>query len=146
MKIKPLTCLAFLLVAIAVSSPLGCGRGPTVSFENGTEVVTVKVEVADSPRERDRGLMYRKSLPSDSGMLFDFGHEVDTSFWMKNTSIPLSIAFISPDGKVIAIKDMAPYDLTPVEPPGEYHYAVEANRGWFEEHGVGPGDRATINL
>jgi uncharacterized membrane protein (UPF0127 family) len=131
---------------IVASSSLGCGRGPTVSFKNGTEVVTLQVEVADSPRERDRGLMYRKSLPPDSGMLFDFGHEVENSFWMKNTSIPLSIAFIGPDGRVLAIKDMLPYDLTSVGPPGEYRYAVEANRGWLEEHGVGPGDRATINL
>jgi len=90
--------------------------------------------------------MYRKSLPPDSGMLFDYGHEVETSFWMKDTSIPLSVAFISSDGKVLAVKDMVPYDLTPVKPPGAYRYAVEANRGWFGEHEIRPGDRAKINL
>ena len=146
MKIKPLTCLAFLLVAIAVSSLLGCGTGPTVSFKNGAEAITLQVEVADSPQERDLGLMYRKSLPPDSGMLFDFGGDVESSFWMKNTPVPLSIAFISSDGKVLAVKDMVPYDLTPVEPPGAYRYAVEANRGWFGEHEIRPGDRAKINL
>lgn len=145
MKKKSLTCLAFLLTAIAVLS-LGCGRGPTVSFKHDSEVSVLNVEVVEKPQERDRGLTGRKSLPADGGMLFDFGHEVETAFWMKDTSIPLSIAFIGSDGKVLAIKDMVPYDLAAVEPPGEYHYAVEANRGWLCEHGIHPGDRATINL
>jgi uncharacterized membrane protein (UPF0127 family) len=143
---KLLSSLAFLLVAAAVFSTLGCGTGPTVSFDNGKEVSTLHVEVADTPGELERGLMDRAGLPSDSGMLFDFGGEVETAFWMKNTSIPLSIAFIDPGGKVLAIKDMVPYDLAAVRPPGEYRYAVEANRGWFGEHSIHPGDRATITL
>jgi len=138
--------LAFLLVAVTVFSSVGCGTGPNVSFRNGTKVSTLQVEVARTPRELDRGLMYRKSLPSDSGMLFDSSGEVETAFWMKDTSIPLSIAFIDSGGKVLAIKDMAPYDLRAVEPPGEYRYALEANRGWFRDHGIHSGDIAEITL
>ena len=138
--------LAFLLVAVAVFSSLGCGTGPNVSFRNGTKVSTLQVEVARTPRELDRGLMHRKSLPADSGMLFDAGWEVETAFWMKDTSIPLSIAFIDSGGKVLAIRDMAPYDLRAVEPPGEYRYALEANRGWFRYHGIHSGDIAEITL
>ena len=146
MKKKPLSVFALLLVAVAVFSSIGCGTGPNVSFRNGTKVSTLQVEVARTPRELDRGLMYRKSLPADSGMLFDSGGEVETAFWMKDTSIPLSIAFIDSGGKVLAIKDMAPFDLRPVEPPGEYRYAVEANRGWFRDHGIRSGDFAKITL
>jgi uncharacterized membrane protein (UPF0127 family) len=146
MKKKHFGCLALLLVAFAVFSSLGCGRTPTVSFNNGHAVSALKVEVADSARERDRGLMGRKNISSDGGMLFDFGHEVETAFWMKNTSIPLSIAFISQDGKVLAIKDLVPYDPTAVGPPGEYRYAVEANRGWFAAHGIRAGNRATVDM
>ena len=141
---KLLTCSVLVLISTAALFSPGCGRGPAVSFNNGTEVSTLQVEVAKTARELEQGLMYRESLPPDGGMLFDFGGEVETAFWMKNTSIPLSIAFIDPDGKVLAIKDMVPYDLRAVEPPGEYRYAVEANRGWFREHGIRSGDIATI--
>jgi len=146
MKKKALSSFAFLLVAVAVFSSPGCRTGPTVSFNNGTKVSTLRVEVAKTPGELERGLMDRESLPSDSGMLFDFGGEVKTAFWMKDTSIPLSIAFIGSDGKVLAIRDMAPFDLMAVEPPGEYRYALEANRGWFGDRGIHSGDTATITL
>lgn len=146
MKKKPLSSFAFLLVAVAVFSSPGCGTGPTVSFNNGTKVSTLRVEVAKTPGELERGLMDRESLPPDNGMLFDSGGEVETAFWMKDTSIPLSIAFIGSDGKVLATKDMAPFDLRAVEPPGEYRYAVEANRGWFGDHGIHSGDIAAITL
>jgi len=146
MKKKPLSIFTLLLVAVAVFSSVGCGTGPTVSFNNGTKVSTLRVEVVKTPGELERGLMDRESLPPDSGMLFDFGGEVETAFWMKDTSIPLSIAFIGSNGKVIAIKDMAPFDLRAVEPPGEYRYALEANRGWFRDHGIHPGDTAAITL
>lgn len=147
MMIKRLfSCFVLILISTVTLFLTGCGAGPTVSFNNGAKVSALQVEVAKTPGELQRGLMNRKSLPSGSGMLFDFGGEVETAFWMKDTSIPLSIAFISPDGKVLAVKDMVPYDLAAVEPPGEYRYTVETNRGWFKEHGIGPGDMATITL
>jgi hypothetical protein len=64
---------------------------------------------------------------------------------MKNTFVPLSIAFIDSAGKVLGTRDMKPFDLTPIEPPGTYRYAIEVNQGWFAQHGIKPGTRATID-
>jgi len=136
--------LAVVLVAATVLFALSC-KSSTVSFRNGTRLSTLDIEVADSPQEITTGLMNRKSLPANSGMLFDFGKDVHTSFWMKNTSIPLSIAFIDADGKVLSIQDMKPYDLTSINPPGRYRYAIEVNRGWFDANGVTPGAVASID-
>ncbi len=142
---KTFAFLIVLSVAAAAFAP-GCRKGPSVSFVLGSTVHTLNVEIADEPHEMERGLMHRESLPHDRGMLFDFGKEVETAFWMKDTEIPLSIAFIGSDGKVLAIKDMAPYDLTAVNPPGAYRYAVETNRGWFQENGINPGTRVSLNI
>ncbi|MFH1149860.1 MAG: DUF192 domain-containing protein [Actinomycetota bacterium] len=136
--------LLFGLVAATVIFAVSC-NGSTVAFTNGSRTYTLNVEVP----ERDafaKGLSSRESLPADGGMLFDFGRDVTTSFWMKDTTIPLSIAFIASDGKVLAVKDMQPLDLTPVKPPGEYRYAIETNQGWFAKHGIKPGSRASIDL
>jgi len=103
------------------------------------------VEVADTPEERQRGLMFRESLPPDQGMLFDFGGETQAGFWMKDTKVPLSIAFISAAGVVLDIQDMAPLTTNLHYPPqGTYAFAVEANQGWFASHGVAAGSRAEL--
>lgn len=142
-------CLPFLLIAvIAVSAAffaISC-KGSTVAFNNGSRLATLNIEVAGTASERSRGLSDREALPADSAMLFDFGSDTTSSFYMKDTSIPLSIAFIDSSGKVLAIEDMKPFDITPVGPPEAYRYAIEANKGWFEEHGVKPGSRATIDI
>ncbi len=103
------------------------------------------VEVADTPEERQRGLMFRESLPPDQGMLFDFGGETQAGFWMKDPKVPLSIAFISAAGVVLDIQDMAPLTTNLHYPPqGTYAFAVEANQGWFASHGVAAGSRAEL--
>ena len=134
-----------VLPAAAFVLASGCA-GSTVTFVISRGNRALAVEVARLPAVRSKGLTGGKSLPSDSGMLFDFGGNVEVSFWMKDTSIPLSIAFIERDGTVLSIRDMRPYDLSAVEPGGEYRYAVEANRGWFERNGVKPGDRAKLDI
>ncbi len=137
--------LIFLLVGGTIFFAISC-KGSTVAFSNDSKVATLSVEVADTPAKQSRGLMGRKELGRDSGMLFDFKGDTTTSFYMKDTSIPLSIAFIADGGEVLAIKDMKPFDLTPVTPPGPYRYAIEVNQGWFEGHGIRPGYRATIDV
>jgi uncharacterized protein len=137
--------VAFLLVAGAIIFAVSC-KGSTVAFSNNSTVETLQVEVADTPGARDRGLSNRDSLPGDEGMLFDFGGETSAVFWMKDTSIPLSIAFIDSEEKVIEIRQLEPFDLTPVKPEGSYRYAIEANRGWFEEHGIRQGFRVSIDI
>jgi len=102
----------------------------------------VRVEVANRPEERRRGLMFREALPADEGMLFVFEQEQYLSFWMKNTLIPLSIAFISRDGEIVDIQDMEPLDdRTSHRSARPALYALEMNRGWFERHHVEVGDR-----
>ena len=137
--------VAALLTLAAVLFAVSC-NGSTVAFSNDSTVWTLKIEVVKTPEERAQGLMGRESLSADSGMLFDFEGDVNSAFWMKDTSIPLSIAFVDSDGKIIAIEDLEPFDETPVKPQGEYRYAIETNRGWFSEHGITPGFRASIDL
>ncbi len=100
----------------------------------------LKVEIADSPLKRAAGLMYRDSLPEDAGMLFVFLAPEKVSFWMKDTKISLSIAFIDAGGVIKEIADMQPNDMTPVTSKNKVIYALEANLGWFKEHKIKAGD------
>ena len=100
------------------------------------------VEVARSRPERAQGLMQRQQLDAESGMIFIWDYPVHGGFWMKDTYIPLSIAFISEDGDIVDIQDMQPLGLANHKPSAKYIYAVEANQGWFAEHGISIGDRA----
>ena len=105
--------------------------------------VTVEVEVADEPDERERGLMGRTELADGEGMVFLFGGPTTVSFWMKDTPIPLSIAFWNAQGRIIAILDMAPCaaDPCPTYAPGlPYVGALEVPRGFFLERGIATGD------
>ena len=120
---------------------------PTVTIDaSGGEDVRVRVEVADEASEQARGLMYRTALAENRGMLFVFQREEQLSFWMKNTLIPLSVAFMDSEGRIVDIQDMKPLDDDPpsyvsAEPA---MYALEVNQGFFEERGVKVGDRAEL--
>ncbi len=98
------------------------------------------VEVAKTPEERNRGLMGRKYLGKDEGMLFIFEAEDYHSFWMKNTLIPLSIAFLDGDGRIVWMTDMKPLTLDSHVPPKPTLYALEMNKGWFSKNGINAGD------
>ena len=111
--------------------------------------VDVRIEVAADEASRQRGLMFRESMAEDAGMLFVFQGETDGPFWMKDTLIPLSIAFVDEEGIVVGVLDMEPCgsDSCPnygIERP--YVLAIEANLGWFDEHGIGAGDRAKLKV
>ncbi len=123
------------------------GKLPTntlVIRTSGGEEVEVKAEVADDRAEQRRGLMERTALAEDAGMLFVFGREQPLSFWMKNTLIPLSIAYINEDGRIVDIQDMEPLDETSHPSAEPAKYALEVNRGFFEERGVKVGDMVEI--
>ena len=105
---------------------------------------TVFAEVARTPDERARGLMYREELAEDAGMLFVFQDLEERAFWMQNTFIPLDIAYMDPSFRIIDIKPMEPEDESFVESSGPAQYALEVNRGWFDEHGVTIGDTPRI--
>jgi uncharacterized membrane protein (UPF0127 family) len=117
----------------------------TMSFTTARgETVNMTVEIADDEPSRELGLMFRASLPENGGMLFDFGGDTNSTFWMANTILPLSIAFIAADGTVLDVQDMKALDQTNIIPPGPYRYALEANQGFFVARGIAPGDKATL--
>lgn len=112
----------------------------------GGEKVEVRVEIADTVSKRAEGLMNRTALPEEQGMLFVFDSEQELSFWMKDTLIPLSIAYMDSEGRIVDIQDMEPLDDEPphyvsAEPA---QYALEVNRGFFEKRGVEVGDSAEL--
>jgi uncharacterized protein len=98
------------------------------------------VEVAKTPEERNHGLMGRKHLGKDEGMLFIFEAEDYQGFWMKDTLIPLSIPFIDKDGRIVWITDMKPQTLDSRVPPIPILYALEMNKSWFSSRGIKAGD------
>jgi len=110
----------------------------------GQKVAVVKAEIAQSQEERNKGLMFRKKLPDGEGMLFVFDYDHILSFWMKNTYIPLSIAFIGHDGKIIDIKDMYPHNTSSVISSRSARYALEVPQGWFSRAGVRVGDTVVV--
>lgn len=101
--------------------------------------VEIEAELADEPTERANGLMHRKTLGENEGMLFVYSEPAPRSFWMENTSIPLSIAFLDETGRVLNVADMKPLDRNATPSAGDALYALEMNKGWFDAHGVEPG-------
>jgi len=113
-------------------------KGETVELQIADK--TISIEVADNDQTRALGLMHRETLEENSGMLFVFESERKRSFWMKNTLIPLSIAYISKNGEIKEIYDMYPLDETAVKSTRSVLYALEMNQGWFEKNGIEVGD------
>jgi uncharacterized protein len=131
----------------ATSTEAAEPSGPRVVIETDAGDVELAVEVADDDEERQRGLMNRESLPEDAGMIFLFEEDSSGGFWMKNTLIPLSIAFADGSGEILRILDMEPCEADPCDiyDPGVfYRSALEVNRGAFASLGVEEGDRLRL--
>lgn len=114
----------------------------TIAFLDGGRRVDVPVLVADEPGLRSTGLMHRTDLPRNAGMIFVFEATTNAGFWMKNTPLPLSIAFIGQDGTVQQLIDMEPCPQEPCEtyaPDDPYLYAVEVHQGFYERQGITAG-------
>ncbi|WP_461246587.1 DUF192 domain-containing protein [Treponema sp. R6D11] len=142
----PFLCILAVCLLIPVTS---CSRQKLpikeISIErDGQKIASVKAEIADTQEARNNGLMFRKKLPDGQAMLFVFDYDHVLSFWMKNTYIPLSIAFITHDGVIIDIKDMYPNDTSSVLSSRSARYALEAPQGWFSRAGVRVGDTVVI--
>ena len=121
-------------------------RTAALTIEGAETVVEITVEIAETENERAQGLMHRKKLPDGEGMLFVFDRDQQLSFWMKNTFIPLSIAFITSDGRITEIRNMQPRDLTSIQSSRSVRYALEVPQGWFSRAGVNVGDVVRIDL
>jgi uncharacterized membrane protein (UPF0127 family) len=103
----------------------------------------IQAEVARTPAQRQIGLMNRPTMGANEGMLFVFETPAQQCFWMKNTLLPLSIAFLADDGTVVNIEDMSPRALDSHCSRKEVRYALEMNQGWFAKRGIKPGARLT---
>ncbi|WP_273843530.1 DUF192 domain-containing protein [Rubrobacter calidifluminis] len=115
----------------------------TIYASDGRKV-RVKAEIADTGPEREKGLMYRTSMPENHGMLFVFDHPAVLRFWMKNTLIPLSVAFIDSKGRIVDIQSMEPRTETVHSSKKPARYALEMNQGFFRKHHIEVGDRVEL--
>jgi uncharacterized membrane protein (UPF0127 family) len=136
----------FLCFSLSACGPKKFAVQEIAIERDGQQVAVVKAEIARTREERTRGLMHRKKLPDGEGMLFVFEKDEVQSFWMKNTLVPLSIAFIVYDGRIVEIKDMQPGNLNSVLSNRSVRYALEAPQGWFSRAGVRIGDVVKIEL
>lgn len=110
---------------------------PTTTLTAGMYVI--QAEVAATPDQREQGLMFRKQMAQNDGMVFLFGGPAKVCMWMKNTLIPLSVAFLDKNGKVVNIEDMQPQSLTSHCSKEYVPYALEMNLGWFKQKNIKPG-------
>ena len=110
---------------------------PTIELKTG--IYRIQAELADTPKAREVGLMNRTSIPTNSGMLFVFEQKAGHCFWMNNTKIPLSIAFITDDGKIVNIEEMQAETTNNHCPKVAVRYALEMNKQWFAERVIVPG-------
>ncbi len=134
--------IALVLGAVALSTPTALAQSLTpVTIRSGETTHAFNVEIADTEEERQKGLMFRESLPEDGGMLFDFGNPQPATIWMKNTLIPLDILFINTDGEVLAIaRNAVPHSLRLITPGVPVKGVLEINGGAAAKLGIKPGD------
>jgi uncharacterized protein len=133
----------FIIAAFSFLVLMGCSEErELVSITVGMDVY--HIEVAVTQEEQSLGLMNRKELKSNEGMIFLYQEDRKLSFWMKNTLVPLSIAFIAKDGTIKEIYHMKPESLTPVDSTHSVRYALELPQGSFKRSGVSVGDKIIL--
>ncbi|MBN2322460.1 MAG: DUF192 domain-containing protein [Spirochaetes bacterium] len=145
-------CVLFLFFSVT-SFLYPVSKTRETDKEAGLDLLTLsingrplRVEIARTPSERQKGLMHRDHIDPDFGMLFVFKEDRILSFWMKDTGIPLSIAFLDKNGKVTDIFDMEPFSLDTVRSSTPCRYAIEAQKGFFRRAGLREGDTVRIDL
>ncbi len=131
--------IALVAACVLGLSAAGCGSDDArVRLTVGGE--RFEVELATTPEQRRQGLMFREQLGEREGMLFVFDEEQTVSFWMRDTPLPLSIAFIDARGVIVHVADMVPYSEAPVPSRYPVRYALEVNKGALERAGIEVGD------
>ena len=138
---KKYIALAAALVAFAAFAQEPQTNLPRVKLRAGMHVIDA--QVAATPEQRMTGLMHRREMPQHEGMLFVFEYEAQQCFWMKDTLLPLSIAFVATDGTVVNIDEMKPQTLDSHCSARPVRYVLEMNKGWFAKKGVKPGHKLT---
>ena len=132
-------CLGTLLWAMSARAQDTPQKLPTVTLSAGMHLI--QAELAQTSEQRSIGLMHRPKMGANEGMLFVFESASEQCFWMKNTLLPLSIAFLADDGQVVNIEDMVPQTLNGHCSRRPVRYALEMNQGWFAKRGIKAGSR-----
>ena len=138
--LRALLAFLFFIPSSLVFSQVNTGL-PTIELKIG--IYRIQAELADTPKAREIGLMNRTSMPTNSGMLFVFEQKAGHCFWMNNTKIPLSIAFIADDGRIVNIDEMQAETTNNHCPTAAVRYALEMNKQWFSERVIVPGSIIT---
>jgi uncharacterized protein len=137
------TILATLALSIFTLVLSACAQGPRIEIvgPDGAPRTAISVEIADTPASREYGLMFRKQMNENAGMIFIFKEQEHQQFWMKNTIIPLDMIFADSNGKIVGIVRKAePFSEALDSVDGDSQYVLEVNGGFCERHGVKPGD------
>jgi uncharacterized membrane protein (UPF0127 family) len=138
---RRLAALAALVCTLGAAAQEGPQKLRAIPLNAGMHLI--QAEVAETPVQRQIGLMNRPAMGANEGMLFVFPAPTQQCFWMKNTLLPLSIAFLADDGTVVNIEDMQPQTLDSHCSRKEVRYALEMNQGWFAKRGIKPGSKLT---
>ncbi len=131
-KTRLLLCVALIWPAL-----VNAQRFPVTSLNIGVHLIRAEVAITDE--ERSRGLMFREQLGENDGMVFRFPATGKPCMWMKNTPLPLSVAFVGEDGRIVNIAEMQPHTETPHCASGPARYALEMHQGWFRKRNIRPG-------
>lgn len=142
---KPAAFVVIVLCMMLIASCTTVLERQAIQIKtNKGQYITLQVERARNSKERERGYMYRRRITDGEGMLFEFEKDMRLSFWMKNTYVPLSIAYITASGQIGEIYNMKANDLTSVQSIKRYRYALEVPQGWYERNSVTVG--STVSL
>jgi uncharacterized protein len=131
--------VALLCFATLASAQEGPQKLAQVRINAG--IHNINAELASTPQQREIGLMFRPSMPTNDGMLFVFEQPAQQCFWMRNTLIPLSVAFLADDGSIVNIDDMKPQTLDAHCSEKPVRFVLEMNQGWFLKRGLKPGSK-----
>ena len=140
---------AFLSALLATTLVAQAQDGPQLTLERvklASGMHRIDVQVAATPKQRQIGLMFRKDMPQHEGMIFIFDQPAQQCFWMKNTLLPLSAAFIADDGTIVNIEDMKPLVLDSHCSAKPVRYVLEMNKGWFAKKGIKAGSQLQGSL
>ena len=135
------TAALFAVSASLSSAQDGPQKLPAITLNAGMHLI--QAEVAQTPEQRSTGLMFRSAMGTNEGMLFAFEAPGQQCFWMKNTLLPLSVAFVDDDGSVVNIESMKPQTLDSHCSKKPVRFVLEMNEGWFAKRGIKPGFKLT---
>ena len=144
LRIFSFTILIVLLIGLGSCSAYERFEEINLVIETGEGRVTLRTEIARTQEEQSQGYMHRRSINDGEGMLFYNDSDRVLSFWMRDTHVPLSIAFISSDGRILEIYDMEPLSLEPIRSSRSVRHALEVPQGWFARAGIRIGDRVLL--